>query len=70
MGAPAAPPPSPTTDKKLPIHPLSPAEIDFHRPRTRVRIERAGRLLGYRPAFDLEAGMALTEAWARWANLL
>ena len=70
MGAPAPPPPSLAADRELPIHPLSPAEIDFHRPRTRVRIARAERLLGYRPAFDLEAGMALTEAWARWANLL
>ena len=26
--------------------------------------------LGYRPAFDLETGMDLTERWARWANLL
>jgi hypothetical protein len=26
--------------------------------------------LGYQPAFDLARGMALTEQWARWANLL
>ena len=69
MGAPS-PPPRPAADDELPIHPLSPAEIDFHRPRTRVRIGLAERVLGYRPAFDLEAGMALTESWARWANLL
>jgi nucleoside-diphosphate-sugar epimerase len=72
MGAPAPPAarPAPGAKGELPIQPLSPAEIDFHRPRTRVRIDRAARLLGYRPAFDLEAGMALTEAWARWADLL
>ena len=55
---------------ELPIHPLTPAMIGFLRPRTRVRIDKAKRLLGYRPAFDLETGMELTEQWARWANLL
>jgi nucleoside-diphosphate-sugar epimerase len=44
--------------------------IGFFRARTRVRIDKAKRLLGYRPAFDLETGMDLTERWARWANLL
>jgi nucleoside-diphosphate-sugar epimerase len=44
--------------------------IGFFQPRTRVRIDKAKRLLGYRPAFDFESGMALTERWARWANLL
>jgi nucleoside-diphosphate-sugar epimerase len=44
--------------------------IGFLRPRTRVRIDKAKRLLGYRPAFDFETGMDLTERWARWANLL
>jgi nucleoside-diphosphate-sugar epimerase len=55
---------------ELPIHPLSPLMIDFYAARTRVRIDKAKRLLGFRPAFDLEAGMAVTEVWARWANLL
>jgi nucleoside-diphosphate-sugar epimerase len=55
---------------ELPIHPLSPEMIGFFRPRTRVRIDKAKRLLGYRPAFDFETGMDLTEKWARWANLL
>lgn len=54
----------------LPVHPLSPQMIGFFQPRTRVRIDKAKRLLGYRPAFDFESGMALTEQWARWANLL
>ncbi|HVS00103.1 MAG TPA: NAD-dependent epimerase/dehydratase family protein [Thermoanaerobaculia bacterium] len=57
-------------ENELPIHPLSPQMIGFFQPRTRVRIDKAKRLLGYRPAFDFEAGMALTEQWARWANLL
>lgn len=35
-----------------------------------ARIEKAREKLGYDPAFDLEAGMARTADWARWANLL
>jgi nucleoside-diphosphate-sugar epimerase len=60
----------------LPIHslhqimPLSPSEIGFFAARTRVRIDKARRLLGYSPAFDLDSGMALTAAWAKWAGLL
>jgi len=61
--------PTPRQDE-LPIHPLTPELIRFLRARTRVRIDKARRLLGYRPAFDLAAGMDLTEQWARWANLL
>ncbi len=61
---------SASAEGELPIHPLDPKMIGFFRPRTRVRIDKARRLLGYRPAFDLETGMDLTERWARWANLL
>jgi len=57
-------------DRELPIHPLPPKMIGFFRARTRVRIDKAKRILGYRPAFDFETGMDLTERWARWANLL
>lgn len=57
-------------DREAPIHPLPPKMIGFFRARTRVRIDKARRLLGYRPAFDFETGMDLTERWARWANLL
>ena len=57
-------------DREAPIHPLPPKMIGFFRARTRVRIDKAKRLLGYRPAFDFETGMDLTERWARWANLL
>jgi nucleoside-diphosphate-sugar epimerase len=52
-----------------PIHPLFPVKIPMFASTARVRIEKAVRLLGYRPAYDFERGMALTEAWARWANL-
>jgi nucleoside-diphosphate-sugar epimerase len=60
----------PAAGGELPIHPLSPQMIRFFRASTRVRIDKARRLLGYRPAFDFEYGMDLTEQWARWANLV
>jgi len=63
VGAPPAP-------DEAPILPLSPDLIGFFAARTRVRIDKASRLLGYRPAFSLERGMELTEQWARWADLL
>jgi nucleoside-diphosphate-sugar epimerase len=56
-------------DDELPIHALSPGGIEFFRARTRVRIDKARRLLGYRPAWDLDAGMEMTGRWARWAEL-
>jgi nucleoside-diphosphate-sugar epimerase len=56
--------------EELPVHPLTPEMIDFFRAKTRVRIDKARRLLGYEPAYDFAAGMELTEQWARWANLL
>ena len=31
---------------------------------------KAERLLGYAPRFDLAAGMAVTEKWARWARII
>lgn len=62
--------PSRVAAAELPIHPLNPQMIGFFSARTRARIDKAKRLLGYRPAFDLETGMDLTERWARWANLL
>jgi nucleoside-diphosphate-sugar epimerase len=64
-GRPPAPPP-----RELPIHPLPPKMIGFFKAKTRVRIDKAKRLLGYQPAFDFATGMDLTERWARWANLL
>ena len=62
--------PAPQEEKGLPIHPLTPQMIGFFAAKTRVRIDKARRLLGYEPAFSLERGMELTEQWARWANLL
>ncbi len=68
MATPSAAP-APAQDE-LPIHPLPPKMIEFFRARTRVRIDKARRLLGYEPSFDFARGMEITEQWARWANLL
>jgi nucleoside-diphosphate-sugar epimerase len=38
--------------------------------RSVASIAKARRLLGYEPRVGFEAGMRLTEAWARWANLV
>ncbi len=48
---------------------LHPLDIYLNGAKTIVRIDKAKKLLGYQPAFDFEAGMAVTEQWARWANL-
>jgi nucleoside-diphosphate-sugar epimerase len=52
------------------IHPLNSLMVDFYAAKTRIRIDKAKKLLGYQPVFDFESGMKLTEQWARWANLL
>lgn len=53
-----------------PLLPLTRAQIDFFRARTRVRIDKAKRLLGYEPAFDFERGMRLTEMWGKYSGLV
>jgi nucleoside-diphosphate-sugar epimerase len=53
-----------------PIHPLPPPKVAMFASTAHARIEKAARVLGYRPAFDFGRGMAATEAWARWANLV
>jgi nucleoside-diphosphate-sugar epimerase len=53
-----------------PIHLLHPSKIDFMASKTRVRIDKARRVLGVEPQFDFARGMKLTAAWAEWANLL
>lgn len=49
---------------------MSPAVVKFFIPKAWVRIEKAQRLLGYQPAFDLETGLQRVEQWAKWANVL
>jgi predicted dehydrogenase/nucleoside-diphosphate-sugar epimerase len=61
-------PPPALESKPMPAVPLP--MIRFFAAKGTVRIDKAKRLLGYEPAFDLRAGMNRTEQWARWANLL
>jgi nucleoside-diphosphate-sugar epimerase len=49
---------------------MDPTEIRSYASKTRVRIDKAKRVLGYRPRFDLESGLERTAQWAEWANLL
>ena len=49
---------------------LDPVWIRYRARRTVVSTAKARRLLGFSPRFELDAGMRLTEAWARWAGLL
>lgn len=45
-------------------------QLGVYAPQTKVSIDKARRLLGYAPGFDLEHGMALTQAWAQWARII
>jgi nucleoside-diphosphate-sugar epimerase len=49
---------------------LDPTWIRYRSRRSLVSTEKARRVLGFAPQFDLDAGMRLTEAWARWAGLV
>ena len=53
-----------------PIQLIPPIMIAYFANRSHFSIAKAQAELGYAPAYDLAAGMALTEQWARWANLL
>jgi nucleoside-diphosphate-sugar epimerase len=60
----------PDRDDELPLAAFRPFVVDFLASRARVENAKARRLLGYEPVFRLDAGMRLTEEWARWAGLL
>ncbi len=44
--------------------------IDYFSNPSIFSIEKARSELGYQPRYSLKDGMALTEQWARWANLI
>jgi nucleoside-diphosphate-sugar epimerase len=44
----------------------NPARLTLYQAKTRVRIDKARRVLGYSPDFDLERGMALTARFIDW----
>jgi len=56
--------------EERPIQMLPPVVLEMLAAKTRVRIDKARKLLGYEPAFDFAGGMARTAAWARWARLV
>ncbi len=60
----------PLVSEEKPLRLLTDAQNREFKARTRVRIDKAKRLLGYQPRFDLEEGMRLTEIWAKYANLV
>jgi nucleoside-diphosphate-sugar epimerase len=62
-------PQAPETDRR-PIEALDPLAIRLGRAKTVFRIDKARRILGYKPQYGLEAGMRLTRRWAEWSNLL
>jgi nucleoside-diphosphate-sugar epimerase len=66
----ASPGPGSTGDGALPIAVARPWVLRNTARKARVRIDKARRLLGYEPAFNLAQGMGLTEQWARYAGLL
>ena len=44
--------------------------LAFYSARTRFRIDKAKRLLGFQPAVGFSEGIELTGQWARWAGLI
>lgn len=60
----------PIVAPERPIQLIPDMMIDYYACTTEYRIDWARERLGYAPAFDLTRGMTLTEAWARWANLI
>jgi nucleoside-diphosphate-sugar epimerase len=64
----SAPPDAPKTNSSPLI--LAESWRAIYASKYHARIDKAREKLGYRPAFDLDAGMACTAEWARWANLL
>lgn len=62
---------SPDGGAGAPMHLVLPGDdhLAMFASRTRVRIDKATRSLGYVPRFGLDAGMRLVGEWAHWANL-
>jgi nucleoside-diphosphate-sugar epimerase len=54
------------SSEQRPIQQPNPARLALYLAKTRVRIGKARRVLGYQPAFDLERGMALTGQFVDW----
>lgn len=63
-----------TVDKKEKenekVHVPDRTRVEMLSSETRVKIDKAKRLLGYSPAYDFTGGMAITGEFVRWANLV
>ena len=44
--------------------------IPLYSSKTHFSIDKARKMLGYDPKFDLKRGMAMTKDWAQWAHLI
>ena len=53
----------------LPLHLPNSQRLSLYRAKTYVRIDKAKRLLGYKPQFSFEEGMKYTAHYIKWANL-
>ncbi len=53
-----------------PVHIVAALDARFQASTAVASIDKAARLLDYRPRYDLKRGMARTAQWASWANLL
>ena len=53
-----------------PILLLTDSQVVFFKTRSQVRIDKAKSQLNYNPKFNFEEGMAITERWLDYANLI
>ena len=57
-------------EEPLQLVTIPPMMVDYFACRTKFSHQKAVERLGYRPQYDLAAGMLLVRDWARWAGLL
>ena len=56
-------------EPEKPVQLLPPGVLRVNAAKTRAKIDKARKLLGYQPRYDFDAGMKRVEEWARWANI-
>jgi len=56
--------------EEKPIFPMTQREINFYSAKTYVKIDKAKKILGYQPNYNLKQGMEITEKWSRDANII
>lgn len=57
-------------NQEKPVHISAELDARFQASTARVSVAKAMRLIGFRPRYDLNRGMARTAEWVTWANLL